>query len=185
MIGGCQDNGTSYLDGTLVSPNGAKDVFGGDGGQSDISWLRPKVMFAETQSGNFYRSDNEGASWSSFASPVMKLATQRGFPLSNWMMPFELWETASDANSEDTVTFELLPALRSMGYGDGIKKFFKGKMRHGQDAAEYLAGTFQVTAGPVTLTADAQGNISGTGGSGTFVADSGYFEVTFTSAPLA
>ena len=33
-------------------------------------------------------------------------------------------------------------------------------MRHGQDAAEYLPGTFQVTAGPVTLTADAQGNIS-------------------------
>ena len=66
LIGGCQDNGTSYLDGTLVSPNGAKDVFGGDGGHSDISWLRPKVMFAETQSGNFYRSDNEGASWSSF-----------------------------------------------------------------------------------------------------------------------
>jgi hypothetical protein len=185
LIGGCQDNGTSYLDGTLVSPNGAKDVFGGDGGHSDISWLRPKVMFAETQSGNFYRSDNEGASWSSFASPVMNLASQRGFPLSNWMMPFELWETANDANSEDTVTFELLPALRSMGYGDGIKKIFKGKMRHGQDAAEYLAGTFQVTAGPVTLTADAQGNISGTGGSGTFVADSGYFEVTFTSAPLA
>ncbi len=185
LIGGCQDNGTSYLDGTLVSANGAKDVFGGDGGHSDISWLRPKVMFAETQSGNFYRSDNEGQSWSSFASPVMNLASQRGFPLSNWMMPFELWETSNDVNSEDTVVFELLPALRSMGYGDGIKKVFKGKMRHGQDAAEYLAGTFEVVAGPVTLTADAQGNISGPDGSGTFVADSGYFEITFTSAPLA
>ena len=185
LIGGCQDNGTSYLDGTLVSANGAKDVFGGDGGHSDISWLRPKVMFAETQSGNFYRSDNEGQSWSSFASPVMSLASQRGFPLSNWMMPFELWETSNDVNSEDTVVFELLPALRSMGYGDGIKKIFKGKMRHGQDAAEYLAGSFEVVAGPVTLTADAQGNISGPGGTGTFVADSGYFEVTFTSAPLA
>lgn len=185
LIGGCQDNGTSYLDGTLVSPNGAKDLFGGDGGHSDISWLRPKVMFAETQNGNFYRSDNEGASWSSFASPVMNLASQRGFPLSNWMMPFELWETANDVNSEDSVNFELLPALRSMGYGDGIKKVFKGKMRHGQEAAEYLGATFQVVAGPVTLTADAQGNISSTDGSGFFVADSGYFEVTFTSAPLA
>jgi photosystem II stability/assembly factor-like uncharacterized protein len=185
LIGGCQDNGTSYFDQTLLSPNSAKDVLGGDGGHSDISWLRPKVMFAETQSGNFYRSDNEGQSWSSFASPLMNLASQRGFPLSNWMMPFELWETSNDVNSEDSVNFELLPAIRSMGYGDGIKKVFKGKMRHSQDAAIYMVGTFNVDAGPVTLTADAQGNINSADGSGIFVADSGYFEITFTSAPLS
>ncbi len=59
-------------------------------------------------------------------------------------------------------------------------------MRHGQDAAEYLAGTFQVTAGPVTLTGRCPGQHFGyrrfwhvCGG------HPGYFEVTFTSAPLA
>jgi len=53
-------------------------------------------------------------------------------------------------NSEDSVTFELFPGLRSMGYGDGIKKTFSGKINHSQSAVEYLPGTFQLTAGGVS-----------------------------------
>jgi hypothetical protein len=105
--------------------------------------------------------------------------------ISNFMVPMVLWETSEDLNSEDSVTFELFPGLRSMGYGDGIKKTFSGKINHSQSAVEYLPGTFQLTAGGVSASADAQGNINTSEVTGFFHPDSAYFEVTFTSAPIA
>ena len=134
LLGGCQDNGTSYLDYTSVSPHGVKKLIGGDGGHSDISWLNPKVMFAETQNGNFYRSDDEGEGWATFSNALLTQTRSAGLPYSNWMMPFELWETTTDLQSQDSVSFELLPGIRSMGFGDGIKRVFKGKIAAPQAA---------------------------------------------------
>ena len=184
LLGGCQDNGTSYLDYTSVSPHGVKKLFGGDGGHSDISWLNPKVMFAETQNGNFYRSDDEGEGWSTFSNALLTQARTAGLPYSNWMMPFELWETTNDMQSRDSVSFELLPGIRSMGFGDGIKRVFKGKINHNQPAAEFIPNTLQITAGALTATANANGIISGDA-TGVFYADSAYFDITFNSPPIA
>ena len=187
ILGGGQDNGTVYIDGvSLLSPNSAVDVMGGDGGFSEISWLNPKVMFFETQNGEFYRNNDEGnQATESFSSALMNLPASQQKDISGWMVPMVLWETSEDQNSEDSVTFELFPGLRSMGYGDGIKKTFSGKINHSQSTVEYLPGTFQLTAGGVSASADAQGNINSSEVSGFFHPDSAYFEVTFTSAPIA
>ncbi len=184
LLGGCQDNGTSYLDYTSVSPHGVKKVAGGDGGHSDISWLDPKVMFSETQNGNFSRSNDEGEGWSGFESPYMNTATLQGLQLSNWMMPFELWETTNDALSHDTVRFQLLPGIRSMGFGDGVKRTFRGKISHLQPAAKFIPNTLRIKAGPLNATSNANGVVSGDA-TGVFNADSGYFDITFTSPPIA
>jgi hypothetical protein len=186
ILGGGQDNGTIYIDGvSFLSPNSAVDVGGGDGGYAEISWLNPKVMFFESQYG-FYRNNDEGGqATESFASPAMMLPGSQQKRISNFMVPMVLWETSEDLNSEDSVTFELFPGLRSMGYGDGIKKTFSGKINHSQSAVEYLPGTFQLTAGGVSASADAQGNINTSEVTGFFHPDSAYFEVTFTSAPIA
>ena len=79
--------------------------------------------FFESQGGSFYRSnDGYGNNAETFWSPLMTLPVSQGKALSSFMMPMELWETSNDPNSEDTIRYELLPGLRSMGYGDGIKK---------------------------------------------------------------
>jgi hypothetical protein len=184
LLGGCQDNGTSYLDFKSVSPHGVKKVFGGDGGHSDISWLNPKVMFAETQNGNFYRSDDEGEGWADFANGYMDLASQQGLQLSSWMMPFELWETTNDAQSQDTVRFQLLPGIRSMGFGDGVKRTFRGKITHPQSTAKFISNKLRIVAGPLTAVANANGVVSGDA-TGVFNADSGYFDITFNTPPIA
>lgn len=186
ILGGGQDNGTIYLDGSLLSPNSGIKTGGGDGGYAEISWLTPKVHFFESQGGSFYRSnDGYGNNAETFWSPLMTLPVAQGKALSSFMMPMELWETSNDPNSEDTIKYELLPGLRSMGYGDGIKKVFKGKINHSQSAVQYLPATFQLNVGSTSETADAQGNINGSGVTGFFHPDSAYFELTFTSAPIA
>lgn len=185
LIGGTQDNGTILVDGSGISPNNGSKLRGGDGGFADMSWLNPNLVFAQTLAEKaLLRSNERGAGWSAYISPFMNLATLQGLPFANWTIPHELWETTNDPGSLDTIHYQLLPSLRSMGYGDGIKKVFTGKMRHAQVNAQYVTDSFKVVAGPYTLVADANGNLTGDG-TGVFHADSAYFEVTFNTAPLA
>ena len=186
LIGGTQDNGTQYMNGRGNSPKAGERLLVNfslaDGGHADISWLRPKVMFAENQNGDLGRSDDEGESIMPFYSALINTARSSG--LSNWIMPYKLWETTNDAGSYDTSSFTLIPGIRSMGYGDGVKKIFKGKIRHGQSTVEFIPQSFKVEAGAATMICNASGVVSGDG-VGVFHADSGYFEVTFNSPPLA
>jgi hypothetical protein len=188
LIGGTQDNGTTYVDGRGNTAVAGKRLLVNnayaDGGQADISWLRPKVMFAENQNGDLGRSDDDGESFQRFYSPIMTAAESRGYSLSNWIMPYKLWETTNDLGSVDSARFEVIKSIRSMGFGDGIKRVFKGKMSHPQSAAKFIAGGFKVFAGPYLMTADAQGNLTGDG-TGKFYPDSAYFEITFNNPPLA
>jgi hypothetical protein len=188
LIGGTQDNGTTYVDGRGNTAVAGKRLLinnaYADGGQADISWLRPKVMFAENQNGDLGRSDDDGESFQRFYSPIMTAAESRGYSLSNWIMPYKLWETTNDPGSIDSARFEVIKSIRSMGFGDGIKRVFKGKMSHPQSAAKFIAGGFKVFAGPYLMTADAQGNVTGDG-TGKFYPDSAYFEITFNNPPLA
>ena len=188
LIGGTQDNGTTYVDGRGNTAVAGKRLLinnaYADGGHADISWLRPKVMFAENQNGDLGRSDDDGESFQRFYSPIMTAAESRGYSLSNWIMPYKLWETTNDPGSIDSARFEVIKSIRSMGFGDGIKRVFKGKMNHPQSAAKFIAGGFKVFAGPYLMTADAQGNVTGDG-TGKFYPDSAYFEITFNNPPLA
>ena len=186
MMGGTQDNGTVLVTGKGFNPNNGEKLIGGDGGFTEQSWLVPSVMFSQTLAEKaLYRSDDYGDQWSGYTSGTdVNLPNLLGLPFANWTIPTELYETTSDAGSHDTIHYTLPAAMRSMGYGDGIKKNFAAKLRHAQNDVVYVTDSFRIVAGQYVLTADAQGNLSGDG-TGVFHADSGYFEVTFNTAPLA
>ncbi len=66
VIGGSQDNGTSFVGFTQNSLLEGIDVFGGDGGYTEISHMDPNIMFSESQFGAMGRSSNGGESFSRF-----------------------------------------------------------------------------------------------------------------------
>lgn len=66
ILGGTQDNGTQYISYDYNSKKSATHVFGGDGFYSEISSIKPKVLFCESQYGNMERSSTDGDSWTSF-----------------------------------------------------------------------------------------------------------------------
>lgn len=189
LIGGTQDNGTQLMDGsqnfsnyaTRVLINGAQ----ADGGEADISWLSPKVMFGENQNGDLGRSENSGESFARFFEGNM-LAGAQPFngAFSNWIMPYELYETTNDPLSTDSVLFYAFPASQSLGFGNGTDVSFSSTLARPYAPAVFQAGSFRIVSGGLTVTSDAAGNLSGDG-TGTFDASTGAYSVTFNQAPLA
>ncbi len=66
VIGGTQDNGTPYVNYSLSSLKEGVDVYGGDGGYTEISKVNHNVMFVEYVEGQMVRSSNKGESFSNF-----------------------------------------------------------------------------------------------------------------------
>lgn len=64
-IGGTQDNGTLYQNQQGTTPNEGVIVFGGDGFDAEISFIRPNLIFGSSQFGNISRSLGGG-----FAEPI-------------------------------------------------------------------------------------------------------------------
>ncbi|MGA1277706.1 MAG: T9SS type A sorting domain-containing protein [Candidatus Kapaibacteriota bacterium] len=79
VIGGAQDNGTSYRSG----PNEWKQVWGGDGMDNAIDPVNDKYMFVSSQNGNFGRSTNGGSSFSSSINSA--ITSEEG----EWVTPIE------------------------------------------------------------------------------------------------
>lgn len=71
-----------------------------------------------------------------------------------------------------------------MGFGDGVKRTFRGKISHLQLAAKFIPNTLRIKAGPLNASSNANGVVSGDA-TGVFNADSGYFDITFNSPPIA
>ncbi len=55
-VGGTQDNGTLYQNQLGVSPNNGVELFGGDGFDCEISFVRPSMVIGSSQNGNVLRS---------------------------------------------------------------------------------------------------------------------------------
>lgn len=68
FIGGTQDNGTHQL--TNAGLGSSTEVLGGDGGFVHIDEDEPQFQFGSTTNGNYRRSINGGASWSSVSNPL-------------------------------------------------------------------------------------------------------------------
>lgn len=66
IIGGAQDNGTTFIDYTYNSPQSAIDLLGGDGGYCEISDINPNLMIASSQEGSIRLSTNGGEGFGSF-----------------------------------------------------------------------------------------------------------------------
>jgi len=62
VIGGSQDNGTQFINGSRNTAQGAVEVFGGDGFQCEISHINPQIMFYSTYYGGVTRSLTGGTS---------------------------------------------------------------------------------------------------------------------------
>lgn len=68
VLGGTQDNGTHLINfyNPINSNQAAESVNGGDGGNAEISHIKPNIMFAATPNGDLVRSGNFGQSFGGF-----------------------------------------------------------------------------------------------------------------------
>ncbi len=95
MLGGAQDNGTSYIDFEGNTRLTADLVRGGDGGYTAFSKINPQAFFTEIQEGAIYRSSNAGESWSCWWDQFAKGLNNtdcRPEGGSEFIAPFILWE---------------------------------------------------------------------------------------------
>ena len=69
VMGGAQDNGTTYNDHSLSTYKEFREVTGGDGFECEISFFNPKIMFSTVQFGDIRRSSDGGFTSSQLAPP--------------------------------------------------------------------------------------------------------------------
>ena len=183
IVGGTQDNGSFVMDGSGNTPNtgrrlGPVDGFSGDGGYSAVSWLVPKIYFTEYQGGRIGRSENTGQTFSSFWD------ARSGQGIGSWMTPFYLYENSADALSEDSVIFKVSQTIRSLGFANAGQDSFASNIKPLQESAIMDAASFKVTSGPLLISSDANGTMTGDG-TGVFNASTGEFSVVFNGTPAA
>jgi hypothetical protein len=197
VVGGTQDNGSWVINGTGNTVQEGQTVGGisyqnggfhaGDGGYSLISWLDDDIYFTSYQLGTIGRSENQGESYTSFWDSRQLTNCQpwygRNCTFSSWMVPFELYETTTDALSEDSVLFEARAAIMSLGFGGGDTTF-TSNLSKPQASGQFVTNTFRVESGGLLIVSDAQGNLSGDG-YGTFDPVTGDYTVTFDVVPVA
>ncbi len=177
LLGGAQDNGTVLNDGTGNTLSSGQRVQGGDGGQCALSWLDGKAYFAFSNS-TLTRSENAAESWDrNWFDARMNIARP-------WNTPFLLYENESDLKSTDSVNFVAIPAIKSLGFGNGQVDSFYNVLGRPQESANFITSTFRIFAGGDTIVSDAQGNLSGAG-HGSFDAVTGIYSVVFNKGPVA
>lgn len=195
VMGGTQDNGTLLVDGLgNTTKSGVRTpgidfrsaIRDGDGGFTEISSFTSKVMVKAMQYGILGRSNNGGESFTEFydfgrmdrggeGNRAQDLSSQ----FAPFVTPFLLWEDQFDDNSQDTITFVARDLQQSIGFGQGRSQF-TGTILKPQISTQLVPGTFSITGGTDTLTADVSGNIIGNG-SGTINYKTGAYDVTFNN----
>lgn len=96
-IGGAQDNGTSYNDHTSASGKSYAKVNGGDGFESEISFMgNGEVIYSTIYSGALYRSSDKGFNWQTVDAP----GAGAGF-----YNAIRLFEDDNDLDSKDSIQF--------------------------------------------------------------------------------
>jgi hypothetical protein len=119
VMGGSQDNGTTYNDHTLSTFKEFREVNGGDGFACEISFFNPKVMFSSVYYNSISRSGDKGNTWSSF-TPVFPSSYDpvgSGGSIHPFVTSYSLAEYY-DLNSEDSVLFV---ATKNYAAGTTIK----------------------------------------------------------------
>lgn len=117
VIGGAQDNGTSYNDHNGGTYQEAKEVTGGDGFSTVISFYNPDIIFTTSQYNSVRRTGAGGSNFNSFASENNQLFTSflppfpgtygsvgEGGGAHPFVSQIFLGETY-DLNSEDSVNY--------------------------------------------------------------------------------
>lgn len=104
VMGGCQDNGTQYIQNVSSGPEDAQEVFGGDGFDCEISQLDPNIMFATVYNGALGRSQDNGNTFSGFYDQrLLDLFDANDGDLGDFYTNIALYENWHDMNSPYTV----------------------------------------------------------------------------------
>lgn len=107
VMGGLQDNGTQYIDFKGNTLRAAREVKGGDGFDSEMSWLNPSAFFATTYEGDLGRSATKGTSFSGFYNVRVAAAMKT----SSFHTKIAMWESKTTENFADVTTFTATAAI--------------------------------------------------------------------------
>ena len=136
ILGGCQDNGSPYIDLLQPSdPTSSVEITGGDGGYSAISELYPGAIFTTMYHCALYRSNENGAAATMQTNPFDNSGPSStynqlapGNKRNPFVTPINMWESFDYADSKiylpyvvDTV-IEILPS----GVPDTVYAFGEG-----------------------------------------------------------
>jgi Secretion system C-terminal sorting domain len=101
VIGGVQGMGTQLIDGTLNTPEAAKQVWADNstGGDAAISLIKPNIIIYSMNGGLLRSSDDRGATFS-LKFPGTGITNSL-----NYIMPLVLWESFNFTNSRDSITY--------------------------------------------------------------------------------
>ena len=167
-IGGCQDNGTQYINGVGNGPMSAVSVGGGDGGQVAYSFLNPSAGFGTVYYGTLGRSGNKGTSGAPFYNNRINVLGPGTAGFANFVTPIKLWESLNDPNSQDSVLFSAQRQSESIAAGNDTIQTVNYTLKvnfNGSDEpnAAIIPNTVLVTSGPLNFNDDGLGNITGPG----------------------
>ena len=101
VIGGVQGMGTQLIDGTLNTPEAARQVWAENstGGDAAISLISPNIIIYSMNGGLLRCSDDRGATYS------LKFPGTGITNTVNYILPLVLWESFNFTNSRDSVTY--------------------------------------------------------------------------------
>ncbi len=107
VIGGCQDNGSPYIDRKGNEPASGQEILGGDGGAADISFLRSDVLFVSMYYGQIYRTETYGSDMDNMYD--LRILGAHNIGVSGGGEPFvtrfALWESFNDPYSADSIMY--------------------------------------------------------------------------------
>ena len=101
VIGGVQNFGTQLIDGTLNTPEAARQVWADNttGGDAAISLISPNIIIYSMNGGLLRASDDRGATFS------LKFPGAGITNALNYIMPLAFWESFNYTNSRDSITY--------------------------------------------------------------------------------
>ncbi len=133
VIGGAQDNGCIYVKMKGYTPHAGFKITGGDGGDAEISLLRPDVLFTTMYYGQLFRVENYGSGevdhgmYSNFVTSFHNIGVAGGGE--PFVTRIALWESFNDPYSTDYVTYKI-PEDDTIHSGDTILAMSNTKYRY-------------------------------------------------------
>ncbi len=190
-MAGCQDNGTNFIDGNGNTSMSSSVTGGGDGAWCDISYLNPLATFQTVYFGALSRSNNRGASASSFYNTRITGITGFGTQaFASFVTPERLWESNNDLLSGDTIAVVDGRILQNKNITDGSSVNYTGNISVTIPVASpvgtLVLDSVRFACGLDTIDCNGSGNLSSPAGTtGTVNGVNGNYSITFSTAPAA
>ncbi len=129
ILGGCQDNGSPYLDMLDNDKKSSWSVSGGDGGYTAISELYPGAVFSTLYYANLFRSNENGVAMTANPwSGGMNDAIEPGNHANPFITPIDMWESFDYDSSKIYIPFvvDTVIEIKANGVPDTVVSFDEG-----------------------------------------------------------